>query len=140
MYKRQVEPAGGGEYRLIFGRTGYQAHGMHHNNPILSQLLGSNKLWINADEAAKLGIGDGDEVEVVAGDTKGTIEAKVTDFIHPQAVFMLHGFGKDIPAQERAFGKGLADQVFMKGKLKKWDKAGGGISLMESFVTVKALS
>ncbi len=139
-YESPVEPAGGGEYRLIFGRTGYQAHGMHHNNPILSQLLGSNKLWINADEAAKLGIGDGDEVEVVAGDTKGTIEAKVTDFIHPQAVFMLHGFGKDIPAQERAFGKGLADQVFMKGKLKKWDKAGGGISLMESFVTVKALS
>ncbi len=139
-YEPPAEPAGNGEYRLIFGRCGFQAHGMHHNNPILSQLLGSNKLWINADEAARLGIGDGDEVEVVAGDTKGTIEAKVTDFIHPQAVFMLHGFGKDIPAQERAFGKGLADQVFMKGQLKKWDKAGGGISLMESFVTVKALS
>ncbi len=139
-YESPVEPAGNGQYRLIFGRTGYQAHGMHHNNPILSQLLGSNKLWINADEAARLGIKDGDEVEVAAGDTKGTIQAKVTDFIHPQAVFMLHGFGKDIPAQERAFGKGLADQVFMKGQLKKWDKAGGGVSLMESFVTVKALS
>ncbi len=139
-YEPPVEPAGNGEYRLIFGRSGYQAHGMHHNNPILSQLLGNNKLWINADEAARLGIGDGDEVEVVAGDTKGTIEAKVTDFIHPQAVFMLHGFGKDIPAQERAYGKGLADHIFMKGKLKEWDKAGGGLNLMESFVTVKALS
>ena len=139
-YEPPAEPAGNGEYRLIFGRCGFQAHGMHHNNPILSQLLGSNKLWINADEAARLGIGDGDEVEVISGDTKGTIQAKVTDFIHPQAVFMLHGFGKDIPAQERAFGKGLADQVFMKGKLKEWDKAGGGLNLMESFVTVKALS
>ncbi|HHB76661.1 MAG TPA: thiosulfate reductase [Desulfobulbus sp.] len=139
-YESPVEPSGNGEYRLIFGRSGYQAHGMHHNNPILSQLLGSNKLWINVDEAAKLGIKDGDEIEVDSGDTKGTIQAKVTDFIHPQAVFMLHGFGKDVPAQERAFGKGLADQVFMKGQLKKWDKAGGGVSLMESFVTVKALS
>jgi hypothetical protein len=25
---------------------------------------------------------------------------------------MLHGFGTDVPAQERAFGKGLADQDF----------------------------
>ncbi len=139
-YEAPAEPAGAGEYRLVFGRTGYQAHGMHHNNPILSQLLGSNKLWINADEAAKLGIKDGDEVEVAAGDTKGTIQAKVTNFIHPQAVYMLHGFGIKVPAQERAFGKGLADHVFMKGKLKEWDKAGGGLNLMESFVTVKALS
>ena len=49
---------------------------------------------------------------------------------------MLHGFGTDVPAKKRSFGRGLADQVFMKGKLKEWNKAGGGLNLAESFVTV----
>lgn len=125
-----------GSFRLLFGRNGYQAHGQHQNNPILSELLATNRLWINSAAAAKLGIKDGDPVEVANGDTRGIIPARVTDLIHPQAVFMLHGFGTDVPAKKRSFGKGLADQVFMKGKLNEWDKAGGGLNLAESFVTV----
>ncbi len=126
-----------GSYRLLFGRKGYQTHGQSNNNPVLSQLLGSNKLWIHTDEAKKLGISSGDTVTVSNENTKGTIEAQVTDFIHPEAVFMLHGFGTDVPAQKRAFGKGLADNSFMTGKLKNWDHAGGGLTMNECFVTVK---
>jgi thiosulfate reductase/polysulfide reductase chain A len=125
-----------GSFRLLFGRNGYQAHGQHHNNPILSELLEVNKLWINPASASRLGIKDGDQVVVANGDVQGTIAARVTDLIHPQAVFMLHGFGTDVPAKKRSFGKGLADQNFMLGKLKEWDKAGGGLNLAESFVTV----
>ena len=126
-----------GSYRLLFGRKGYQAHGQSTNNPVLSELLGSNKLWINTDAAKKMGIANGDRVEIANGDTRGTIEAKVTDFIHPEAVFMLHGFGQKIPLLTRSYGKGLADQDFMKGKLQGWDQAGGGLTLNECFVTVK---
>jgi len=126
-----------GSYRLIYGRKGYQTHGQSQNNPILSQLLGSNKLWINTAEAKKLGITDGAMVTVANGDVSGNIEAYVTDFIRPEAVFMLHGFGKNIPVLTRSYGKGLADQIFMKGKLTDWDQAGGGVNLCESFVTVK---
>lgn len=125
-----------GSFRLLFGRNGYQAHGMHHNNPILCDLLDVNKLWINTAAAKKLGIKDGDQVRVTAGDEQGTIAAYVTDLIHPEAVFMLHGFGSDVPAKKRSFGHGLADQLFMQGKLKEWDKAGGGLNLAECFVTV----
>ena len=126
-----------GSYRLLFGRKGYQAHGQSTNNPVLSELLGANKLWINTDEAKKLGIRNGDMVEVANGETKGSIEAQVTDFIHPGAVFMLHGFGQNIPLLTRSYGKGLADQAFMKGGLQGWDQAGGGLALNECFVTVK---
>lgn len=129
-----------GSYRLLFGRTGYQTHGQSANNPVLSELLGSNTLHINTAEAEKLGISNGDMVEITNGSATGTIEAEVTDFIHPEAVFMLHGFGKDIPAQARAYGKGLADQEFMVGKLFDFDQAGGGINLNESFITVKRAS
>lgn len=126
-----------GSYRLLFGRKGYQAHGQSNNNPVLSELLGSNNLWINTVEAKKLGISNGDMVEIANGDITGTIEVRVTDFIYPGAVFMLHGFGRKIPLLTRSYGKGLADQDFMKGKLQGWDLAGGGLALNECFVTVK---
>ena len=45
-------------------------------------------------------------------------------------------FGTDVPVRKRSHGKGLADHIFMKGKLKEWDRAGGGLNLCESFVTV----
>jgi thiosulfate reductase/polysulfide reductase chain A len=125
-----------GSFRLLFGRNGYQAHGQHQNNPILNDLLTVNKLWINTQAAKKLGIKDGAQVMVTNGDEQGRITAYVTDLIHPEAVFMLHGFGTRVPAKKRAYGKGLADQLYMKGKLKEWDKAGGGLNLAESFVTV----
>ncbi|KAF0188645.1 MAG: thiosulfate [Desulfobulbaceae bacterium] len=135
-YESPIAPSVG-SYRLLYGRKGYQTHGQSNNNPVLSQLLGANKLWINTAEANKLGITDGAMVTVANGDVSGTIEAYVTDFIHPEAVFMLHGFGKNIPVLTRSYGKGLADQIFMKGKLTEWDQAGGGINLCETFVTVK---
>jgi len=125
-----------GSFRLLFGRNGYQAHGHHQNNPLLNDLLRENKLWINTRAAKKLGIKDGARVMVTNGNEQGTIVAKVTDLIHPEAVFMLHGFGTRVPAKKRAYKQGLADQLFMKGKLREWDKAGGGLNLAESFVTV----
>ncbi|MEN8188881.1 MAG: molybdopterin-dependent oxidoreductase [Thermodesulfobacteriota bacterium] len=129
-----------GSYRLLFGRKGYQTHGQSTNNPVLSQLLGSNTLWINSAEAQRLGVSDGDMVEIANGDVKGVIEAEITDFIDPGAVYMLHGFGQKIPLLTRSFGKGLADQDFMLGKLEGWDPAGGGLALNECFVTVKPAS
>ena len=38
------------------------------------------------------------------------MQAKLTDLIHPEAVFMLHGFGHRLPVESRAFGKGLAER------------------------------
>ena len=53
-----------------------------------------------------LGIKDGSKVEVTSKVGKDTVKAKVTDFIHPEAVFMLHGFGKTVPVQTRCYQKG----------------------------------
>ena len=131
------EEGADGTFRLLYGRCGYQAHGQHQNNPILSQLLDENNLWIHPEPAAQLGIKDGDVVEVSNEGASGKIRAKVTNRIHPKAVYMLHGFGTQVFLQKRAFGKGLADQEFMQGKLTDWDKAGGGVNVCQSFVTIK---
>jgi thiosulfate reductase/polysulfide reductase chain A len=64
------------------------------------------------------------------------VAAHVTEFIHPDAVFTVHGFGREIPRQTRNFMAGLSDQKLMVGKLDDWDQAGGGVNLCEAFVHV----
>ena len=60
----------------------------------------------------------------------------MTDLIHPDAVFMVHGFGHTLPVESRACGQGVADNALMPGGLALWDQAGGAMALQEHFVTV----
>ena len=126
-----------GTFRLTFGRCAIHTQGHTVNNPLLYEQMPINPLWINARAAAKLGINDGDTVVVSQRDYSETTVAKVTELIHPEAVFIIHGFGHRLPVESRAFGKGLADQNFMRGGLDKWDRAGGAIAYQEHFVSVR---
>ncbi|NJL59760.1 MAG: molybdopterin-dependent oxidoreductase [Desulfobacteraceae bacterium] len=125
-----------GQFRLTFGRCALHTQGHTVNNPMLSEQMPENVLWINTAEAQKLGISDGATVRVSQNGYSETIKAKVTDLIHPEAVFVIHGFGHALPIETRAFGKGLADNKFMKGGLDIWDPAGGAVAFQEHFVTV----
>lgn len=106
------------------------------NNPLLADLMPGNVLWINDQEAAKLEIKDGDEVAVSSNGHTGRLKAKVTPLIHPEAVFRVHGFGHTLPVENRARGKGVADDALMPGGLEIWDQAGGGLALQQHSVTV----
>ncbi|WP_022668025.1 molybdopterin-dependent oxidoreductase [Desulfospira joergensenii] len=125
-----------GEFRITFGRCALHTQGHTVNNPMLYEQMPENVLWIHTQEAEKLGISDGDTVNVSQDGYTETIKAKVTDIIHPEAVFVIHGFGHRLEAESRAFGKGLADNKFMKGGMDIWDKAGGAIAYQEHFVKV----
>ena len=128
-----------GQFRLTFGRCALHTQGHTVNNSLLSEQMPENVLWINAKAAAKLGITDGARVRVKQNGYAEEIKARVTDVIHPEAVFTVHGFGHRLAAETRAFGKGLADNRFMKGGLDIWDQAGGGVALQEHFVEVSAV-
>ena len=82
-----------GKFRLVFGRSPVHAHGHTINNPMLHELMPENTLWINKRAADKLGIRDGDMVDVVSDTQKGVVRAHVTEFIHPEAVYTVHGLG-----------------------------------------------
>ena len=140
-YERPKQPEPG-YYRLAFGRSPVHSHGRTQNNPVLSEIMPENSLWINADETAKLGISDGDRVQVTSSDGShsGTIKAFVTEFIHPESVFMVHGFGRKVPWQTRGYNKGLGDYRFETGLLDVYDPVGGAIALMECFVKVEKVS
>jgi thiosulfate reductase/polysulfide reductase chain A len=140
-YERPKQPEPG-YYRLAFGRSPVHTHGRTQNNPVLSEIMPENSLWINADEAAKLGIANGERVQVTSSDGShsGTIKAFVTEFIHPESVFMVHGFGRKVPWQTRGYNKGLGDYRFETGLLDVYDPVGGAIALMECFVKVEKAS
>jgi thiosulfate reductase / polysulfide reductase chain A len=125
-----------GEFRITFGRCGVHTQGHTVNNPLLSEQMPENVLWINASSAQSLGIADGDMVRISANGSSGTIKAFVTEAIHPEAVFMVHGFGHRLPVETRARGRGVADQELMPGGLEKWDRAGGALALQEHFVKI----
>jgi thiosulfate reductase/polysulfide reductase chain A len=125
---------------LIFGRNAVHNHGHTINNPLLNELTSENRLWIHPDRAEKLGIADGSRVEVTSGDHVAHGIALITPWIHPNAVFMLHGFGRTVPLQTRSYKKGVADQRLQKGKLTDYDPVGGGNNLCETVVSINPTS
>jgi thiosulfate reductase/polysulfide reductase chain A len=125
-----------GSFRLVTSKTAVHTQGRTTlNNPILNEIVSENHLWINTEEAEILGIKDGDVVEVSAEGVTETIKAQVTDFIHPEAVFMLHGFGDSVPLRTRSFGKGASAVKLQKGLLKV--AVGGNCPMTECIVSVK---
>jgi len=138
-YESPAKPAKG-QYRLVFGRSPLHAHSQTINNPLLNEMMPQNTLWINTREAGKMGVSEGDFVDVISGDVTSVITAKLTDFIHPEAVYTVHGFGRQIPLQTRAYHAGMSDQKLMIGQLQNMDPVGGGLNLCETFVTVRKSS
>ena len=126
-----------GSFRLTVGRCAVHTHVSTQNNPYLNELVPENVLWINTEEAEKLGISGGQYVEVSSDQGFGKIKAFVTDFIHPEAVFMLHGFGRQVPATTRCYNKGASDTMLQENVT---DMIGGSPGLHDTFVRVRPLS
>ncbi len=131
-----VPKPSGDQFRLTVGRIALHTHISTQNNQYLNEVVSKNVLWINEIRAAELGISDGDRVEVSSKAGSGEIEAKVTDSIHPDAVFMLHGFGHDVEYAGRSFKKGLSDALLQENL---YDKIGGSPALHDTFVRVKRI-
>ncbi len=125
-----------GQFRLTFGRCALHTQGHTVNNPLLFEQMPENVLWINKNAAQSLGISDGSLVRVSQNGYSETIRSKVSDLIHPEAVFVIHGFGHTLPIESRSIGRGLADNKFMKGGLDIWDQVGGAVAFQEHFVNV----
>ncbi len=123
-----------GRYRLMVGRCAIHTHVSTQNNLYLNEQVPENVLWINTAEAERLGIKNGDLVEVSSPCGEGCIKAFVTDMIHPEAVFMLHGFGHTARFAERSYNKGISDAVLQENKS---DMIGGSPALDATIVTVR---
>jgi len=120
-------------FRLMVGRNAQHTHVSTQNNPYLNKLVSENTLWINKKRAEALGISDGDLVEVTSKVGKVKIKAFVTDLIHPEGVFMLHGFGQRVPVKTRCYLKGASDTDIVENTS---DIIGGSPALDNTLVKV----
>lgn len=99
------------QFRLIHGKQGYHSHTATANIPHLLQITrdhGAERLWINARRAAALGIKDGDVVQVRSALATRQIRVKVTERLHPDAVYLPAGYGNFSPGLTRANGFGIS--------------------------------
>jgi len=124
------------QFRLVTGRCALHTHVSTQNNPYLNERVSENLLWINKGKATGLGINDGDVVEVSSAQGSGKLKAFVTELIHPEAAFMLHGFGHQAAMATRSFGRGVADSVLEENVS---DMIGGSPAFHNTFVSVKPL-
>ncbi len=129
-----------GKFRITFGRCPVHTQGHTVNNPLLYEQMPENVLWLNKSVGEQMTLQDGDQVEISTNGHAGKIKVKLTEFLHPEAVFMVHGFGHTLPVESRAFGKGILDNDFMPGGLDLWDQAGGAMAMQEHFVSVRKVS
>jgi len=74
------------------------------------------------------------EVESKAG--KAEMRALVTDMIHPEGAFMLHGYGHKEVESKRSYGKGVPDSLFEE---RHYDKIGGSPAMDHTWITVKKI-
>ncbi len=135
----QKAPVPKGSFRLTLGRCPVHTVSYTQNNRLLNEMMPDNELWMNYDIGRRMGIHDGAEVEVKSNGHGGRVKARLSEFIHPEAVFMVRGFGHDLDVETRARGRGLAETQLMPGGLDKFDKAGGGLALQEYVVRVMRL-
>lgn len=128
-----------GLYRLTIGGCAIHTNGRTINNPRLYSQMPENVLWMHESAARSLDVSEGESVVVTANGYSAEVKARISSFMHPEAVFLVHGFGRSIPAETRAFGRGASDISLMAGGLGQWDPAGGGLAFQEHFVSVKKI-
>jgi thiosulfate reductase/polysulfide reductase chain A len=136
VYKAHPEPPQG-FYRLIYGRSPMHTFSRTINNPNLSALKDTNKLWVNPKVARVLGLKNDQTVwlENQDGvDSTFSIKVRVTERIRYDSVYMYHGFGHNNKKLSRAFGKGISDtRMITKVAV---DPLMGGTGLRGNFVKI----
>ena len=121
-------------FRLITGRVATHTHVSTQNNPYLNEIYPENTVWIHKDRAADLGIANGDRVRVFSDKGEGELEAFVSDLIHRDAAFLVHGFGHRVARAGRSYNRGVSDADLERHVT---DPVGGSPAFHETFIKIE---
>jgi thiosulfate reductase/polysulfide reductase chain A len=130
-----VPQLSGDQFRLVVGRIALHTHVSTQNNPYLNEVAPENPAWINTQKAAELGIKNGEEIEITSKVGTGKTKAYVSDLIHPEALFILHGFGHENKLARRSFARGVSDSVLQENVS---DMVGGSPGFHETIVSIRS--
>jgi thiosulfate reductase/polysulfide reductase chain A len=135
-HDEDVEDPPQGYYRLLFGRAPVHTFGRTTNNRLLSEVMDENGVWVNRRVARRWGLENGDRVFLQNQDgvrSSFSAPVKVTDRIHPDAVYLVHGYGRKAKGLKQVFGKGIDDAELITRY--KTDPIMGGTGMNVNFVT-----
>ena len=135
-----VEP-GPGMFRLISGNRPFESHTSRRLAAAGAAEAGSDldAVQMNADVAARMGIADGEVVELVSDMGRDRVRVETTPYLHPACIFTSAAPGG------RAFGAGAgATQALGVGPLDhtplRWDPITGAALTQENAVRVEKIA
>ncbi|MCB1047478.1 MAG: molybdopterin-dependent oxidoreductase [Calditrichaeota bacterium] len=126
-----------GYFRLLFGRAPTHTFGRTTNNRLLSETFSENEVWLNSAAARRWNLSHGQRVRLQNQDgALSTFSAplKVTDRIRPDAVFLVHGYGRKARGLNFVHGRGIDTAELVTST--KVDPIMGGTGMNVNFVTV----
>jgi thiosulfate reductase/polysulfide reductase chain A len=135
-HEDEVEDPPTGYYRLLFGRAPSHTFGRTTNNRLLSEVHDENAVWVNRAVARRWGLRDGERVYLQNQDgvrSTFTAPVKVTERIHPDAVYVVHGYGHTAKGLRFAHGRGIDDNQLVTRY--RTDPIMGGTGMNVNFVT-----
>lgn len=103
-------------FRLLHGKQAVHTHAMTANQPYLMQITRRYdlmRLWINRSRAEKIGINDGDVVEIKSLVGEGKMRVKLTEGLHPSCVWLPSGYGNFSKYLTTAYDQGLSYNDFL---------------------------
>lgn len=123
-----------GRFRIVVGRNAYISQSSSTNNALLCQLEDENTLWIHPRPAAKLGIAQGDLLEVASPVGRQKIKAWVTEQTRPDTVYMDTGYGVLSRELANIYGKGACIAEVLQDEI---DEISGNMAMHETMVSVR---
>lgn len=135
--KFMPDPQKKDEFRLIAGKQSIHSHTMTTNVPLLIQISKDyqmERVWINAQRAEKLGIKDGDLIEISSDLGSSQVNAHVTHRIHPDCIWTPSHYGVQSPYLTAGAGMGIGS---MDHTPFDFEPASGACMSQENLVRVK---
>ena len=101
-----------GEFRLIGGKQSIHSHQHTTANAALMAITreyNMERAWINASAGAKLGLKDGDMIEINSPAANGTakVRCKLTERLNPTAIWIPTHYGCSSPELTEGYGIGV---------------------------------
>jgi len=125
-----------GKYRFVVGRHAQFTQANTQNVSYLLEAYGhyENMLWMHPKSAFKQRLKDGDYAIVKSSVGEQKVKVKVTEYIRPDTVFYLHGFGRLSKWLTNVYKIGASDAEILEDYA---ETISGNALLHETFVEIK---
>ena len=131
-------PPSDNHFRPVIIRQGYHTHTSSADNPQLAQITmdyQTNRVWMNATVAARLGIRDNDMVELTSELGSERVRVELTEKIHPEVIGIPSHYGKKVPQMDWAIkAGGINTNDLVPFRL---ESRSGHSMMQETWVTVR---